>query len=92
MKKYIIFAALLIILGGCTSWHNDNISDPKLKKESYKEDREFCTKRTGQRTNVGPSNENGQRELTRNSDKFSDNRKATSTYNDCMQSRGWVKK
>ncbi|SDL60904.1 hypothetical protein SAMN05660337_3370 [Maridesulfovibrio ferrireducens] len=92
MKKFIIFAALLTILGGCSSWHNHNITDPEMAKKRYKEDRTFCTKRTAQQHPIGPKNDNGSRMLTSDRVKFSENHKATSTYNACMESRGWVKK
>ncbi len=90
MNKFITLAALLIILGGCSSWHNDNYPDPAVAKAEFKKDRKKCEKRIEEKLQIGK--EDRSRTMTTNRAIFSGNYIRTNEFDKCMRSRGWREK
>ena len=90
MKKIATLAVLLIILGGCSSWHNDNYPDPAVAKAEFKKDRKECEERTTEKLQMGKGDKS--RTMTTNSARFSANYSRTKEFEKCMRARGWVER
>jgi hypothetical protein len=92
MKRLILLSAALLMLGGCGSWHNPNITDPAKEKEIFKIDRDFCDNQNNQNVPVGAQTDDEPREPTTYEAKFSENYSYETTFEKCMKNRGWIKK
>ncbi|WP_320007527.1 membrane lipoprotein lipid attachment site-containing protein [Maridesulfovibrio sp.] len=92
MKKIILITTALMMLGGCASWHNPDISDPAKEKEVFKRDSEFCDKLDNQNVPVGAQTDGEPPEPTTYEAEFSENYTYESTFEKCMKERGWIKK
>ena len=92
MKKTILLTAALLLLGGCGSWHNPNLTDPAKEKEVFKRDREYCQKYTQQNVPVGAQTDGEPREPTTYEAEFSENYAYENSFEKCMKRHGWVKK
>ncbi|WP_419780827.1 hypothetical protein [Maridesulfovibrio sp.] len=92
MKKIVLLTAALLMLGGCSSWHNPNIADPAKEKEIFDRDREFCENYNAQNVPVGAQTDGEPPEPTTYEAEFSENYAYESTFEKCMKGRGWMKK
>ncbi|WP_421900378.1 hypothetical protein [Maridesulfovibrio sp.] len=92
MKKILLLTAALLMLGGCGSWHNPNISDPAKEKEIFKRDQEFCENQNQQNVPVGAQTDDAPPEPTTYEAEFSENYAYETTFEECMKRRGWIKK
>lgn len=90
MKKAFILAFLLLMVSGCSSWHNDNYPDPAIAKAEFKKDRKQCEERTTEKLQIGTKDRS--RTNTTNRAKFSANYSRTKEFERCMRARGWIEK
>lgn len=92
MKKMLPALALILLLSGCSSWHNPNIADQSKADEILNRDRDFCTRMTEQNVPVGAQTDGAPPEPTTYEAEFSENYASAVTFDECMKKRGWVKK
>ncbi|OEU67183.1 MAG: hypothetical protein BA863_05695 [Desulfovibrio sp. S3730MH75] len=92
MKRMLTIAMTLLVLGGCSSWHNSNIVDPADRNKVLARDKAFCEARAAQRVPIGAETDGAPIEPTTYSAEFSANYAQTNTFNKCMTGRGWYKK
>ncbi|WP_432737896.1 hypothetical protein [Maridesulfovibrio sp. FT414] len=92
MKKLILIAAALTVLGGCSSWHNPNIADPSEAAEILARDKAFCNQQTQEEVPIASETDGAPPEPTTYEAKFSEDYTSASTFDECMKQRGWIKK
>ncbi len=92
MKKIILLAAIMTILGGCGSWHNSNIVDQSKADEILARDKAFCNNLTKQEVPIGAQTDGAPPEPTTYEAEFSEDYSSAKTFDGCMKARGWTKK
>ncbi|WP_320170864.1 hypothetical protein [Maridesulfovibrio sp.] len=91
MIRMILLAAVLVVLGGCSSWHNPNIVDQDEAKKILARDTDFCNRMTGQQVPIKAETDDAPPEPTTYEAEFSEDYASAVTFDQCMQKRGWVK-
>ncbi|TIH15259.1 hypothetical protein D0S45_11350 [Marinifilum sp. JC120] len=86
--RYIILTGLLL-LAGCTSWHNPSLDLSANRSERFKADRTECRARAQKATNSAPDNDLPQRTYTQDQDLYT---KEVKVFQRCMNGKGWIKK
>ncbi len=92
MKRLLLIGATLLVLGGCSSWHNSNIVDPADRNKVLARDKANCEKHAAQRVPIGAETDGAPVEPTTYEAQFSENYSQVSTFDKCMKARGWYKK
>ncbi|MBI9109794.1 hypothetical protein [Maridesulfovibrio ferrireducens] len=92
MKRLLTVIATLLILGGCSSWHNSNIVDPAQRNKILAKDKAFCRQRAAQQVPIGAETDGAPPEPTTYQAEFSGNYAQANTFEKCMTGRGWYKK
>lgn len=91
MEKILLFTAALLLLGGCSSWHNPDIADPVKEKEIFEHDRIFCENQNRKNVPVDAQTDGAPPEPTTYEAEFSESYAYETTFEKCMKRRGWIK-
>ncbi|WP_027179140.1 hypothetical protein [Maridesulfovibrio bastinii] len=87
MKYFVI--TLLLILGGCATWHNPSLKPNEDRRAVYKKDRSSCLERSKKAAHSEPGND--YRQLKNYDALHREYKKENEIYNRCMRAKGWVK-
>lgn len=86
--RYLVLTTL-ILLGGCTSWHNPDLKMSENRSERFIEDRAQCRERAQQQTHAAPDNDLPERTYSQDQNLSTNESKV---FQRCMNAKGWIKK